>query len=78
LWLYVLKEAEHRGHGDRLGPVGGRIVGEVLVGLLLADPESHLVVEPTWRPTLPTSGPDYSLVDLLTFAASVAPDNRSS
>jgi hypothetical protein len=26
LWLYVLSEAKHRGDGERLGPVGGRIV----------------------------------------------------
>ena len=39
LWFYILKEAEHRG-GDRLGPVGGRIVTEVLIGLLRADPSS--------------------------------------
>src|SRR6185437_14043717 len=34
LWVYVLKEAEHRGGGDRLGPDGGLIVAEVLVGRL--------------------------------------------
>ncbi len=33
LWFYILKEAEHRGGGDPLGPVGGRIVAEVLIGL---------------------------------------------
>ena len=30
LWLYILKEAEALEDGNRLGPVGGRIVGEVL------------------------------------------------
>ena len=40
LWFYILKEAAHRGRGDRLGPVGGRIVAEVLIGLLRADPTS--------------------------------------
>ena len=35
LWFYILKEAELPPHnGERLGPVGGRIVAEVLVGLL--------------------------------------------
>ncbi len=53
LWLYVLKEAEVLQDGDRLGPVGGRIVGEVLVGIIDADPESFRSVEPSWRPTLP-------------------------
>src|SRR5262245_4238396 len=37
LWLYILKEAELMENGLRLGPVGGRIVGEVFVGLLKAD-----------------------------------------
>src|SRR3954465_2676501 len=31
LWFYILKEADVLHDGDRLGPVGGRIVGEVLV-----------------------------------------------
>ncbi|GAB3216444.1 heme peroxidase family protein [Kineococcus gypseus] len=52
LWFYVLKEAE-LGGGERLGPVGGRIVAEVLLGLLVADPTSYLDVAPTWQPTLP-------------------------
>ena len=29
LWFYVLKEADVRQAGERLGPVGGRIAGEV-------------------------------------------------
>ena len=53
LWLYVLKEAEVRQGGDRLGPVGGRIVGEVLVGIIDADPESFRAVDHSWTPTLP-------------------------
>ena len=54
--------------GDRLGPVGGRIVGEVLVGLLDADPESFRVLDPDWRPTLPAADPGrYGLADLLTI-----------
>ena len=34
LWYYVLCEAEQRERGKHLGPVGGRIVAEVLSGLL--------------------------------------------
>jgi hypothetical protein len=69
LWLYVLKEAEHRGDGDRLGPVGGRIVAETLIGLLRADPTSYLSAHPEWRPTLPAAGPGFSLADLLLLGA---------
>jgi hypothetical protein len=64
LWFYILKEAEHRG-GDRLGPVGGRIVAEVLIGLLRADPASYLSREPDWEPTLAAAGPSFDLADLL-------------
>ena len=53
LWFYLLKEAEHRGGGERLGPVGGRLVGEVLVGIVDADGESYRAVDPGWRPSLP-------------------------
>jgi hypothetical protein len=68
LWLYVLKEAQHGG-GGRLGPVGGRIVGEVLVGLLRADGESFLTADPGWQPSLPRAGDRFGLADLLSFAA---------
>jgi hypothetical protein len=70
LWFYVLKEAEVREKGERLGPVGGRIVAEVLVGLLAGDPNSFLNVEPGWKPEgIPAKTPgDFTLADLLTFA----------
>ena len=42
LWYYVLAEAELIGDGITLGPVGGRIVGEVFIGLLQLDPRSYL------------------------------------
>lgn len=66
LWYYVLKEAEVLEGGDRLGPVGGRIVGEVLVGIIDADPESFRAVDRDWQPTLPahTAGA-FGLVDIL-------------
>jgi hypothetical protein len=69
LWFYILKEAEHRGGGDRLGPVGGRIVAEVLIGLLRADPASYLSLELDWEPTLPAAGPSYGLADLITLGS---------
>jgi len=66
LWLYVLKEAEAHNDGDRLGPVGGRIVGEVLVGIVDADPESYRSVDPAWGPTLPGHrGGTFGLADVL-------------
>ena len=50
LWYYVLKEAEVCTGGDRLGEVGGTIVGEVLVGLMDHDPGSFRTTDPAWRP----------------------------
>jgi heme peroxidase len=56
LWLYVLKEAEAHAEGERLGPVGGRIVGEVLLGIIDADPTSYRALDPGWQPTLGEGG----------------------
>jgi Animal haem peroxidase len=65
LWLYVLRESLARGGGDRLGDVGGTIVAEVLVGIIEADPESYLALEPDWRPTLSGHEARFRLRDLL-------------
>jgi hypothetical protein len=51
LWYYVQREADVRCGGNRLGPVGARIVGEVLVGLLSLDPSSVRHAPDDWRPT---------------------------
>ena len=54
LWVYVLNEGLVLGNGGRhLGPVGGRIVGEVFIGLLQLDRDSYLNAERRWKPTLP-------------------------
>ena len=42
LWYYILAEAKALAGGLHLGPVGGRIVTETLIGLLRADPTSYL------------------------------------
>jgi len=78
LWYYVLKEAELVAGGAHLGPVGGRIVGEVIIGLLQTDLTSYLAASPGWRPTLPMrSGGtgDFRMIDFLTFAR-VDPGSR--
>ncbi len=67
LWYYLLKEAEILGEGKKLGPVGGRIVAEVLIGLLAGDPLSYLNVEPSWRPTLAVNG-HFGMPELIHFA----------
>jgi hypothetical protein len=50
LWYYILREADACTGGDRLGPVGGRIVAEVLVGLINADATSFRTNSQGWRP----------------------------
>ena len=76
LWFYILKEAELMENGLRLGPVGGRIVGEVFIGLLKADESSYLATRPNWTPVLPSATPgEFRMTDLLTFAGVVPPLN---
>jgi hypothetical protein len=78
LWYYILKEAEVMEGGLHLGPVGGRIVGEVFIGLLQTDPNAYVNVQPDFTPTLPTATDDpadFRMVDFLTFAG-VDPTSR--
>lgn len=76
LWCYILKEAELFEQGLRLGPVGGRIVGEVFIGLLQADKDSYVSVNRNWTPTLPSAKRgDFEITDLLKFAGVVHPLN---
>jgi Animal haem peroxidase len=68
LWYYALKEAELVAGGLHLGPVGGRIVGEVLIGLLQSDPRSYLAAKPGWQPTLGRRRGEFRMADFLRFA----------
>jgi hypothetical protein len=86
LWYYVLAEAKTVNDGQYLGPVGGRIVAETLIGLLRADPTSYLAVDPGFRPFLgtdlvlgPTPNPNiagnrtYTRAHFLYYAGVVSP-----
>ncbi len=69
LWYYVLQEAETLGDGGRqLGPVGGRLVGEVLFRAIQASPLSCL--DPDMRPPveIPRQGSCFTMADLIRFA----------
>jgi hypothetical protein len=57
LWFYVREEADARHDGERLGPAGGRIVGEVLTTLIDRDLGSFRAAAPDWTPTLPRIRP---------------------
>ena len=78
LWTYILAEAMHFREAvkipvtenitintPRLGPVGGRIVAEVLLGLIAGDRNSLLGLDPNWHPP---SGPGYALKDFVKYA----------
>ena len=62
LWYYILREAKELRRGNKLGPVGGRIVAEVIIGLLSGDPHSFLNVDPLWQPN---DGDPFGLLDIL-------------
>ena len=73
LWYYILREAAVREDGERLGPVGALIVGEVLLGVIDGDPSSQRSADPRWRPTLPSREPGrFTLTDLLAPAEPAA------
>jgi hypothetical protein len=68
LWYYVLREAERLAKGEHLGPVGGRIVAEVFLGILKEDPSSYLSVAPGWKPFLPgAKSGEFTMADLLKY-----------
>jgi hypothetical protein len=69
LWYYALAESELIYDGIQLGPSGGRLVGEVVVGLIQLDPTSYLGSQPGWRPTLPSRiAGEFTIEDLLSYA----------
>src|SRR4051795_13048750 len=70
LWFYVLKEAE-LGGGHQLGPVGGRIVAEVILGILALDPTSYFNANPSFDP-----GAGYRIGDLILAADAIDPRAR--
>ena len=79
LWTYVLaeaarnqetvtipvKEKDKKITTPRLGPVGGRIVAEVFLGMLFGDGNSLLNMDPKWHPD---AGKDYKLKDFVKYA----------
>jgi hypothetical protein len=77
LWAYILAEAMQNREAvmlpvkenipvntPRLGPVGGRIVAEVFLGLMFMDKHSLLHQAPSWQPK---SGPGYQLKDFVRY-----------
>jgi len=78
LWTYILAEAAHHREAVRIpvkenvtintprpGPVGGRIVAEVFLGLMFGDKTSLLSQDPDWQPK---QGANYALKDFVNYA----------
>lgn len=73
LWTYVLAETVPDPKDTRtrkLGPVGGRIVAETFVGILLADNSSYLSMNPLWKPTTYAENGVFGLRELVKVALS--------
>lgn len=73
LWLWMLKEAELRTGGQHLGPVAGRVISEVLLGLLWHDKASYLRAASNWSPPLASTPGQFTITDLLTVAGRLNP-----
>ncbi|MFN8634907.1 MAG: heme peroxidase family protein [Chloroflexota bacterium] len=71
LWFYILKEAELSTGGQQLGPVGGRIVAEVILGLLAYDRSSYVYANPPFTPERlvgPPADTKHTMADILRYA----------
>ena len=74
LWYYILRESMVLNNGERLGPVGGRVVAETFVRILKRDATSFLNVKGGLTPSLPsiTAG-DFTFADIVNFAGVTKP-----
>ena len=70
LWYYILAEAQKLHEGQHLGPLCGRIVAEVFIGILTGDSQSYLQVDPGWTPAREGLVPEGNLAELVKFAIS--------
>jgi hypothetical protein len=82
LWTYILAEAANtrtdldipatpamKISTPQLGPVGGRIVAEVFLGMLFGDNDSFLSAEPDWTPSIRNKGQQFALRDIVAYAS---------
>jgi hypothetical protein len=74
LWYYVLRESAVLQSGNRLGPVGGRIVAETFVRMLKRDAGSYINAVGGFVPFLPSAvDGQFTVGDLVNFAGVTTP-----
>jgi hypothetical protein len=74
LWYYVLRESAVLQSGNRLGPVGGRIVAETFVRMLKRDAGSYINLTGGFVPFLPSAvDGQFTVGDLVNFAGVTTP-----
>jgi hypothetical protein len=77
LWFYILAESEFQG-GQKLGPVGARIVADTFLGILKADPDGLLhdnsPEHGRWQPVPPIAPApgQFGIADAVVFAGLAA------
>jgi hypothetical protein len=67
LWYYILAESAAKSSSGGLGPVGGTIVAEVLIGLVRWS-EDSILSKPGWKPTLGSQPGRFTLIDFFRLA----------
>ena len=72
LWYYILKEAQVRTGGERLGPYGGRIIAEVFTGIVQGDKDSFLS-QANWKPSLGPVKGRFTMADMLNLVGDINP-----
>ncbi|ETX13509.1 heme peroxidase [Roseivivax halodurans JCM 10272] len=74
LWYYILKEAQVKHDGKRLGPVGTMIIAETFLGLVHGDKSSFMWQRTDWKPHLPAAkAGHFTMVDMLNFVGELDP-----
>ncbi len=71
LWIYILAEGAKNsleGVAHAMGPVGGRIIAETFIGMILGDTHSYLKLNPLWVPNVEMGGEDFNFARFIQFA----------
>ena len=67
MWYYMLQESYVKNKGEFLGETAGRLVAEVIIGILVEDTLSYLS-QNNWKPTLPSRVKgQFDMIDLVAY-----------